>query len=104
MCSSGGLLIHTSSGSAQAAGAPATASWIDLAGGLVDLGSLLTNGLGGSTLALVGRHEFDAAVVVTVVVTFKECCPCLVLAGKGPAGKADSKCVIGALAAPVGMS
>jgi hypothetical protein len=37
------------------------------AGFLVDLDSL-ANGLGGSTVALVGRHEFDAAMAVAVVV------------------------------------
>ena len=72
-----------------AAGAPAPARWIGLAGGLVDLGSLLANGLGRSTVALVGRHEFDATVVVPVVVPIdKRSHPFagLVLAGKGPPG------------------
>ena len=58
-------------GLAPAAGAPASALWIDLAGGLVDLGSLLANDLGCSTVALVGRHKFDAAVVIQVVVKFQ---------------------------------
>ena len=71
-----------------AAGAPAPASWIGLASGLVDLFSLLANSLGGSTVALAGRHEFDLAVVVPVVVpVHKQRHPLtgLVLAGKGPA-------------------
>ena len=71
-----------------AAGAPAPARWIGTAGGLVDLCSLLANGLGSSTVALVGRHEFDRAVVVPVVVPINERhhpLTSLVLAGKGPA-------------------
>ena len=74
---------------APAAGAPAPARWIGLAGGLVDLGSLLANGLGGSTVALVGRHEFDRAVVVPVVLPIHKCArpfTGLALAGKGSAG------------------
>ena len=72
-----------------AAGVSAPARWIGLAGGLVDLGSLLANGLGGSTVALVWCHEFDAAVVVPVIVPIHKCThpfAGLVLAGKGPAG------------------
>jgi len=52
-------------------------------------GSLLANGLGGSAVALVGRHKFDRAVVVPVVVPINERqhpFAGLVLAGKGPAG------------------
>ena len=51
-----------------AADASAPACWIGQAGFLIDLGSLLANGLGGSTVALVGRDEFDAALTVPVVV------------------------------------
>ena len=50
-----------------AAGAPAPASRIGTAGRLVDLGSLLANGLGCSTVKLMGRDEPDAAVPVLVV-------------------------------------
>ena len=74
---------------APAAGAPAPARWIGLAGGLVDIGSLLANGLGGSTVALVGRHEFDAAVVVPVVVPIHKCTrpfAGLLFVGEWPAG------------------
>ena len=72
-----------------AAGSTAPASWIGTAGGLVDLGSLLANGLCGSAVALMGRHEFDAALAVLVVVPINERhhpFAGLVLAGKGPAG------------------
>ena len=47
-----------------ATGGTAPARWIGQAGFLVDLSALLADGLGGSVVALVGRHEFDAAVVV----------------------------------------
>ena len=72
-----------------AAGAPAPASWIGTACGLVDLGSLLANCLGCSAVALMWRHELDAAVAVPVVVPIHKCSypfAGLVLAGKGPAG------------------
>ncbi len=65
------------------------ARWIGQAGFLVDLRSLLANGLGGSTVSLMGRHEFDAAVVVPVVVPIHKWCrpfAGLFLAGKGAAG------------------
>ena len=39
-----------------------------LAGGLVDIGSLMANGLSGSTVSLVGLYEFNRAVMVPVVV------------------------------------
>jgi hypothetical protein len=58
------------------------------AGFLVDLDSLLANCLGGSTVALLGRHEFDAAMAVPVVVPVdKRRYPlaCLVFAGEWPA-------------------
>ena len=76
-------------GLAPAAGASAPARWIDTACGFVDLGSLLANCLCGSAVALVGRHEFDAAVTVLVVVPINERhhpFAGLLLAGKGPAG------------------
>ena len=41
-------------------------------------------------MSLIGRHEFDAAVVVLVVVPIQKCCQPfagVVLAGKGPAGE-----------------
>lgn len=46
----------------------APARWISTAGLLVDIGSLLANDRGGATMALMGRHEFDTAVAVPVVV------------------------------------
>jgi hypothetical protein len=49
----------------------------------------LANSRGGSTVALMWRHEFDRAVVVPVVVPIHKCTrpfAGLVLAGKGPAG------------------
>ena len=58
--SSGGLLIHTSSSWRQQRVASAPAGWISPAGGLVGLGLLLANGLGCSTVALMGRHKLDA--------------------------------------------
>jgi len=71
------------------AGAPAPASWIGLAGGLIDLNSLLANDLGCSTVSMMGRHEFDVAVAVPLVVPIHKCSypfACFVLAGKVPAG------------------
>ena len=72
-----------------AAGGTAPARWIGLTGGLVDLGSLLANCRGGSTVALVGRHEFDRAVVVPVVVPIHKCrhpLAGLLFVGEWPAG------------------
>ena len=72
-----------------ATGNTAPARWIGPAGGLVDLCPLLANVLGGSALALLGCHKFDAAVAVLVVVPInKRHHPFagLLLAGKGPAG------------------
>jgi len=74
---------------APAAGAPAPARWIGLAGGLVDLGSLLADCGGGSTVVLVGRHELDAAVAVPVVVPIEKGrhpFAGLVFAGEWPSG------------------
>ena len=51
-----------------AAGGSAPACWIGSTSLLVDLGSLLANCRGGSTVALVGRQEFDSAVAVPIVV------------------------------------
>jgi hypothetical protein len=72
-----------------AADGTAPARWIGTAGGLVDHRSLLANGRGGSAVALMWRHELDAAVAVPVVVPIHKCSypfAGLVLAGKGPAG------------------
>ena len=56
---------------------------------LVDIGSLLAECVGGTAMTLMGRHEFDGAVPVSVVVpVHKRRHPLtgLDLAGKGPAG------------------
>jgi len=70
-----------------AADGTSPARWIGTAGSLVDHRSLLANSRGGSTLAMVGRHEFDRAVPVPVVVPILKCTrpfTGLALAGKGP--------------------
>ena len=46
----------------------APARWIGTAGLLVDIGSLLADCVGGTAMTLMGRHEFDGAVPVSVVV------------------------------------
>jgi len=74
---------------APAADGTSSARWIGLASSLNDHCSLLANGLGGSAVALVERHKFDAAVAVLVVVPINERhhpFAGLLLAGKGPAG------------------
>jgi hypothetical protein len=64
---------------------------VGFAGGLFrDLRSLLANGLGGSTMALMGRQEFDAEVAVPMVVAVENRrypFECLVIAGRGCLGK-----------------
>ena len=70
-------------------GGTAPARWICTAGGLVVLGSLLANGRGFSPVTLVGRHEFDAAVVVPVVVPIhkrKNPLTGILFGGEWPAG------------------
>ena len=60
-----------------------------LTGVLIDISSLLANGLGGSAVTLMGRHEFDAAVAVPVVVPVHKChhpLAGLVFAGEWPSG------------------
>jgi len=67
----------------------APARWIGTAGLLVDIGSLLADCVGGTAMTLMGRHEFDGAVPVSVVVPVhkgRQPLTGLVLAGKGPAG------------------
>ena len=67
----------------------APARWIGTAGLLLDIGSLLAECVDGTAMTLMGRHEFDGAVPVSVVVpVHKRRHPLrgLVLAGKGPAG------------------
>ena len=62
--------------------------WIGTAGCLVDISSLLANCCGGSAVTLMGRHEFDGAVPVSVVVPVhkhRQPFTGLVLGGKGPA-------------------
>ena len=56
---------------------------------LVDIGSLLADCVGSPAMTLMGRHEFDGAVAVPVVVPVhkgRHPIAGLVLAGKGPAG------------------
>ena len=55
-------------GLAPAASGSAPASWMGLAGLLVDICSLLANCRSGTAVTLVRRDEFDAAVAVLVVV------------------------------------
>ena len=56
------------------AGSKAPARCIGPAGSLVDLSSLLANGLGGSALPPVGRHKFDTAVAMSVIVPVHKLC------------------------------
>ena len=60
-----------------------------LTGFLVDIRALLADRRGGTAVALMGRDEFDAAVVVPVVVPVdkrRHPLACLVFAGKWPPG------------------
>jgi len=64
------------------------ARWIGTPGLLVDIGSLLADCDDGTAMTLMGRHEFDGAVPVSVVVPLhkgRHLLTGLVLAGKGPA-------------------
>jgi hypothetical protein len=61
------LLIQTSAGLA-AAGVSATACWICSTGFLIDLGVLLSNSRGSSAVTLLGGYEFNAAVVMPMVI------------------------------------
>ena len=68
----------------------APARWIGTAGFLVDISSLLADCIGGTAMTLMGRHEFDGAVPVSVVVPVHKCSypfASLVLACKGRAGE-----------------
>jgi len=65
------------------------ARWIGTASLLVDIGSLLVGCVGSTAMTLMGRHEFDGAVTMSVVVPVhngRHPLAGLLLAGKGPAG------------------
>jgi len=72
-----------------AARVSAPARWIGTAGLLVDIVSLLADCAGSTVMMLMGRHEFDGAVTVSVVVPVhkgRHPLAGFVLVGKGPAG------------------
>ena len=76
---------------------------MQLTGLVVNLGTALADLIGLAAMALVGRHEFDSAVAVPLVVPVDECddpLTGLVLAGER---RADSKSVPGSLARAVSM-